>query len=84
MDYEFEKVTGLSFVNGEFKLIAQPPAATEGLRREVCECSAKPCLFGKIEKASSTGFDYRFDIEELKNPIIEILYTSGWTFEPKV
>ncbi len=38
---------------------------------------ADPSSFGKV-------YEYRFDVSEMKNPIIEIVTGSGWDFVPVV
>ena len=35
-------------------------------------------------KFNISGYSYKFDLQEMKNPLIEIVVTSGWKWEPHI
>jgi hypothetical protein len=41
-------------------------------------------LFFKDGQWATTAYDYRFNVTEMKNPLIQAIVGSGWTFAPVV
>jgi hypothetical protein len=41
-------------------------------------------LFFKDGRWTTTAYDYRFQLAEMKNPLIQAIVESGWTFAPVV
>jgi hypothetical protein len=41
-------------------------------------------LFFKDGRWTTTAYDYRFHLPEMKNPLIQAIVASGWTFAPVV
>ncbi len=41
-------------------------------------------LFFKDGRWTTTAYDYRFHLAEMKNPLIQVILESGWTFAPVV
>ena len=41
-------------------------------------------LFFKAGRWTTTAYDYRFHLAEMKNPLIQAVVDSGWTFAPVV
>ena len=48
------------------------------------ECGAAVGLFFQDGRWTTTAHDYRFDLAEMKNPLIRAVVESGWTFAPVV
>ena len=48
------------------------------------ECGAAVGLFFKDGRWTTTAYDYRFHLAEMKNPLIQAVVESGWTFAPVV
>jgi hypothetical protein len=55
-----------------------------GINFSQYERGAAVGLFFKDGRWTTTAYDYRFHLPEMKNPLIQAILESGWTFAPVV